>query len=129
MTVVRRAAAESPSAKHPLTQVRTPRGLTSLQKVLDEMDTYVAVLMGNQDPPWDNGTLTMQEVGFAYFSRACEIEALIYRGEREGRISTGSEWYKFRTGELRSYLSLFKRAFELGKSRTYDAGNFSSRGE
>lgn len=125
MSIVRRAQSVRPAADNAVTKIRTPRGLPSLPSVLKEMDSYVGILMGDEDPPWDNGILTLQEVGFAYYARACEIEGLIYRGEREGSITSKSEWYRFRTGELRSYLSLFKRAFELGKSRTYDSDKFS----
>lgn len=57
------------------------------------------------------------EVADAYFARACEVDMLIHQGEREGGIFKSSPYYRFRTGELRSFLDLSKRAAELGSRR------------
>lgn len=67
------------------------------------------------------GILAMMEVADAYFARACEMEQLILRGEREGTISRGSALYKFRTQELRSFKELAAGASNLGSRRLTEA--------
>jgi hypothetical protein len=61
------------------------------------------------------------EVADAYFARGKEIEQKIYRAEAEGQVSKGSPFYRFRTGELRSFLELVKAAGELGSRRVTHA--------
>jgi hypothetical protein len=61
--------------------------------------------------------LGLAEAATVYYCRAQEIDALIHAGEREGVIMRGSALYKFRTGELRSFIELSKRAAELGSRR------------
>lgn len=117
MSIVRRAASER--AKNAVTHIATPRGLGTIEEIRDEFDHYTAVLLGDDNPPWENGILTLQEVAFAYFSRACEVEGLILRGENDGTVpqTKASRWYKFRTGELQSYLAIFKEGTRLGSRR------------
>lgn len=74
------------------------------------------VLMGREPSPVE-GVLAMMEVADAYFARACEMEQLILRGEREGKVSRGSALYKFRTQELRSFKELAAAAANLGSRR------------
>ena len=119
MSVVR----HTDQARHPrrLRDVRTIQGLPPLEALEEEMDEYVAIIGGHKDAPIDAGPLTFMEVADAYHSRARSVEALIYRGERNGRIPRNSPYYKFRTGELQSYISLFRHATELGGRRlTYE---------
>lgn len=92
-------------------------GLPSVDELATEFEAYVDVLMGRVDPPVDAGVMTLMECADAFFARACEVDALIHKGEREGDIFRGAPHYKFRTGELRSYLDLFKRSAELGSRR------------
>lgn len=75
------------------------------------------VLMGRKPPPVDRGILTLQEVADAYYGRAKEIEQIIHRSESEGAVSRGTKTYKFRTGELRSFIEMAKGASELGSRR------------
>lgn len=75
------------------------------------------VLMGRQQPPIDNGVMTLMEVADAYFSRAKEMEQIIHRHEADGVVLKNSKHYKFRTGELRSFIELVKSAVELGSRR------------
>lgn len=74
------------------------------------------VLMGREDSPV-RGVLALMEVAEAYFSRAAEMEQIILRGERDGRISRGSALYKFRTQELRSFKEMASSAAALGSRR------------
>lgn len=92
-------------------------GLPDPDVLSEEIESYVDVLMGRVDPPIQAGVLTLMEVADAYFARACEIEQQILKLEREGSVFRGSKYYKFRTGELRSFLALSKKASELGSRR------------
>lgn len=74
------------------------------------------VLMGRTPSPVQ-GTLALMEVADAYFSRACEMEQIILRGERDGVISKQSALYKFRTQELRSFKDMAAAASNLGSRR------------
>lgn len=92
-------------------------GGLKLGDLKDELDEYLDVLMGRADPPVDAGIMTLMEVAEAYHARACEIEMNILRAEQEGRVSKGDPFYRFRTGQLRSFLELCKRAVDLGSRR------------
>lgn len=76
-----------------------------------------AVLVGHQNPPVNIGIGTLMEVASAYFARGMELTSLIQRGETEGQVPRGSKLYKFRTGELRSFLDIAKNATEMGSRR------------
>lgn len=73
--------------------------------------------MGRTMPPFDAGVLTLHEYASSALGRALEMQARIQRSENDGRVAKGSNWYKFRTGELRSYIELFRDAVGLGESR------------
>lgn len=73
--------------------------------------------MGREDPPIDNGEMTLLEYANAVFSRAMEITILLQRAESDGHVLKGSKHYKFRTGELRSFTELAQRAIDLGSRR------------
>jgi len=73
--------------------------------------------MGRKEPPINNGVITLFEVADAYFARAKELEQIIMRAEADGAVLRGSKTYKFRTGELRSFIELAKGAAELGSRR------------
>ena len=122
MSVVRRATSTQPPST--LRPFRTPTGLPSLAAIRAEMDEYVAVIKGDESPPWENGVITLQEVANAYYTRAREIEALIYRGENGGDIPRNSTYMKFRTGELQPYIAIFRHADELGSRRITAAKEF-----
>jgi len=96
-------------------------GLPSAEELSDELEGYVDVLMGRVPPPIDAGHLTLQEVADAYFARASEIQMQILKLEREGGVFKGHSYYKFRTGELRTFLEMSKRASELGSRRLTQA--------
>src|SRR6185312_9055946 len=89
-------------------------GLPPVEDLHEELCEYVDILLGRVEPPINHGVATLMEVANAYFSRACEIDMLIHEGERSGSIIRNSSYYKFRTGELRSFLDLAKRCFDMG---------------
>jgi hypothetical protein len=89
----------------------------SLSDWRDEIDEMRNVLLGRQQPPIDRNVITLFEVADAYFARAKEIEQIIMRAEADGQVLRGTKTYKFRTGELRSFIELSKGACELGSRR------------
>ena len=79
------------------------------------------VLLGREEPPIDNGEMTLMEYANAVYSRAMELTIIIQRLESDGSILKGSKFYKFRTGELRSFTELAARCVELGSRRVTKA--------
>jgi len=85
-----------------------------------EFDGYVAVLLGRKAPPDPLNTdhiESLMEYANAVFARGQEVTMVLQRLEREGHITRGSDHYKFRTGELRTFCELAKGAMELGSRR------------
>lgn len=124
MAIKRRGGTQWYSTLRP---IQTPRGLKPLPDILKELDSYVEVLAGDVEPPWENGILTLHELADSYYARAREIEGRIYRGERDGWKKDDpleEKWPKFRTGELQSYLGIFRHAAELGSRRVTAAKEF-----
>lgn len=112
---------------HPLPAARTVRdiqldqGLPDVEELSKEIKGYWDVLLGRTPPPVEAGDLTLMEIANAYFSRAMEMSALIHEAEREGGVFKGSSYYRFRTGELRDFIEVAKRAQELGSRRLTQA--------
>ncbi len=100
-----------------LGSIAFPEGLPEYDKLVDELLGYARVLLGREFPPLDSPYLTLAEVAAAYHSRAREIEMLIYIGENDGSIDKGSQYYKFRTGTLNSFIEMSKRQYDLGSRR------------
>lgn len=75
------------------------------------------VLQGRDEPPIDNGEMTLHEVASGYYARAMEIQMLLHRAEQDGTVLRSSRAYKFRTGELRDFIDIAKNACELGSRR------------
>jgi len=92
-------------------------GLPSVEELWTEISDYVDTLLGRRESPIDSPYLALAECATAYYSRAQEIDMLIHAAEREGAVMKGSGYYKFRTGELRSFIELAKKCAELGSRR------------
>lgn len=92
-------------------------GLPSLPMMQSEIEDMMDVLLGRTEPEVDMGTITLMEVADAYFARAMEMTYLLQQGEREGTVLKGSAHYRFRTGELRTFTEIAKRAADLGSRR------------
>lgn len=90
---------------------------TTLREWQLELDEMREVLLGRQPPPISSGVLTLMEVADAYCSRAREMEQLLLRAEADGTVIKGSKQYRFRTGELRSFIEMARGAVELGSRR------------
>lgn len=89
--------------------------------ILDDLDAelehYMEVLLGRVPPPINQGVMTLMEVASAYYARGQELNMQILKMERDGMVRKGSKLNKFRTGQLRSFLELTKRAADLGSRR------------
>ena len=105
------------SATGKLRAVPLGAGVPAISSLVAELQDMTDVLRGRDQPPIDAGHLTLMEVADAYFARASEITMLLQQAEREGTITKGSAHYKFRTGELRTFMELARRASELGSRR------------
>lgn len=91
-------------------------GLPSIEQIEEELREYWDVLLGRADAPV-SGVLALMETADMYYARASEINSLILRGERDGSIKTGSDYKRFRTGELRDFREVARRAAEIGSRR------------
>jgi hypothetical protein len=92
-------------------------GLVSLPDLRIELEEYTEVLLGRESPPIDNGELTLMEYANAVYSRAMELTMMIQRAESDGQVLKGSKFYRFRTGELRTFTELALKAIDLGSRR------------
>jgi len=120
-----------------LTEVVVLEGLPPVEELHDELLTYANVILGRADPPTGvDGYLDLMEVAAAYYARAKEIDMYIHWEEQQRRVIRGSPYYKFRTGQLRSFIEMAKMMADLGSRRLsnerllfeqrYDAGNGES---
>jgi hypothetical protein len=118
-----------------LMDVEVLEGLPSVEELHDELLGYADIILGRADPPMqlDGYFLDLMEVAAAYYARAKEIDMLIHWEEQNRRVIRGSPYYKFRTGQLRSFIEMAKMMADLGSRRLtqerllveqrYDAGN------
>lgn len=83
----------------------------------EELQEMWDVLLGRNEPPITRGVLTLMEVAEAYYARAAEMTAHIQQQEAEGIVAKGTSLYKFRTGELRTFMEAAKSAADLGSRR------------
>ena len=131
-------APEAKTFSRRLVEVEVLEGLPSIDDLHDELLHYVNVMLGRADPPLeiDGFYLDLMEVAAAYYARAKEIDMLIHWEEQNRRVIRGSPYYKFRTGQLRSFIEMSKMMADLGSRRLsqerllseqrYDAGNGDS---
>jgi len=123
---------------HRLSDVEVLEGLPDIEALQDELLGYVNILLGRADPPLeiDGFYLDLMECAAAYYARAKEIDMLIHWEEQQRRVVRGSPYYRFRTGQLRSFIEMAKVMADLGSRRLtqerllyeqrYDSGNGDS---
>lgn len=92
-------------------------GANSLRSLEEELDNYWDFLLGREELPIDNGVASLMESAVAIHSRCCEIQALLQEAEYQGAVPKGSNFYRFRTGPLRSIVTASARAIDLGSRR------------
>lgn len=95
-------------------------GLPQIPAIQEELIDMTNVLLGRDDPPINHGTMTLYEVADAYYARASELTMLIQQAERLGTVPKNSNYYRLRTGELRTFMEMAKRAADLGSRRLSD---------
>jgi hypothetical protein len=100
-----------------LNEVPVGFGLEPVDTLWRELQGYMDILLGRAESPITSPYLALAECATAYYARASEIDAKIHAAERDGQVMRGSPYYKFRTGELRSFIDLAKRCAELGSRR------------
>lgn len=100
-----------------LVSVELPAGLPEVDDVYTELQGYTDVLLGREDPPVESPYLTLAEVATAYYARACELDALIHEGQDKGTITKGSQYYRIRTGVLRTFIEMTRKLADLGSRR------------
>lgn len=96
--------------------IQVGQGLPDVADMQAELDEYLDVLLGREDAPVE-GLMALFETADMYYARASEMDMMILRGEASGEISKGSPHSRFRTGELRTFRELAKRAADLGSRR------------
>lgn len=115
--VTKKGVPKPKSYKGKVRQFTLGEGLPSVTAIQEELDGYREVLFGREDPPIDKGVMTLMEVAEGYYSRACEIEQLIYRAIADGVIPKSHPLNSLRTQEIRSFKEMTKSATELGSRR------------
>jgi hypothetical protein len=109
--------------RHPqsrkLRAVKIGEGVPSIPDLHAELIEMTDVLLGRKEPPEGApaNIMALMEIADAYFARASELTMLLMEMERDGRVARGSGHYRFRTGELRTFTEMAKRAAELGSRR------------
>jgi hypothetical protein len=101
-----------------LTDIPVGSSLPPVEELQEEFLGYVDIILGRADPPTDGMPyLDLMEVAAAYYGRAKEVDMLIHWEEQQRHIIRGSPHYKFRTGQLRSFIEMAKMMADLGSRR------------
>lgn len=107
-----------PTFARKLCDVPVGDGLPDIDEIQDELLEYSEVFLGKRTTPLETQSyLDLQEVAAAYRSRAMYLEQRIYMLEMDGTIHRGSPYYKLRTGQLRTFISMADMMFKLGSRR------------
>jgi hypothetical protein len=114
---IRRATTKDAQVTQTLLPTPVGHGLPLVYELDKELKGYMDILLGREEPPIESPYLSLMEVATAYYARALEIDALIHIEEREMRVLRGSDYYKFRVGELRAFIELAKKCCDLGSRR------------
>lgn len=100
-----------------LNDVPLGAGMLSVEAVKGELLGYTDVILGRVPSPITSPYLGLMECATAYYARGKEIEATIHEMERNGTILKSSDWSRFRTGMLRSFLESMKLCAQSGSRR------------
>lgn len=95
------------------------QGVPSVDQCRQEIDGYYAVFMGRIDLTEINRTTDLLEFATAVLARLNEMELLILRAENDMQtgFNRGSQFNRFRTGELRAAQDTARKMVELGSRR------------
>lgn len=101
-----------------LREFKSPVGLPDIDTLKQEISGYWDVLLGRVEPPVSHLRVdALLEVADTYYSRALELTSLIRAAEQDGLITKNSDYYKFRTGQLRDFIDAVKHAGDVGSRR------------
>lgn len=100
-----------------LTPVRLGTQDLDYEELVEEFLGYADVLLGRAPSPVHSPYLELMEVATAYHSRGREVEMLILTEEQNGRVIKGSNLYRFRTGQLDSFIEMARKCIDLGSRR------------
>lgn len=111
-------APEMPRGHYGVRKFDVGRGIASVAALRAELLDMTDVLMGRAQSPFNDRRVdALMEVADAYYARAAEMTMRIQMMEGDGRVRRGDALYKFRTGELRTFMEMAKRASEVGSRR------------
>jgi hypothetical protein len=118
-----------------VTEIKVDIGLPPIEELQDEFIGYMAVFLGRDPLPpevEESPYLGLREFADVVYARAGEVDMLIHWGEQNRQVPRGHPYYRFRTGQLRTFMSVAKRMSDLGSRRLseqkllveqqYDAG-------
>lgn len=89
----------------------------TIEELEEELLGYWNILNGKEKPPYDTGVTTLMEFAQQVYARAMFVQYQILQMERDGTVSKNTPLYKFRTGELRTFVEVAKSSYELGSRR------------
>lgn len=100
-----------------LTVVPLPEGLPPEEEIYEELQGYTDVLLGRKESPIESPYLSLAEVATAYYARACELDMIIHAAEDTKAVRRGDQYYRIRTGVLRTFIEMSKKMADLGSRR------------
>lgn len=86
-------------------------------ELVEEFLGYANILLGRDVSPVQSPYLELMEVATAYHSRGREVEMIILTEEQTGKVPKGSDLYRFRTGQLASFIEMARKCIDLGSRR------------
>jgi hypothetical protein len=102
---------------HRLNDVPVGEGIgIDADELREELLDYANTLLRGESPV-NSPYLSLMEVANAYHARALEIEMMIFDLEHEGKVVRGHPLYRFRTGQLRSFIEMAKKMIDVGSRR------------
>ena len=115
--IIRRGTHRDAQLAQRLIDIEVGLGLDPVDDLWAEIQGYVDILLGRKESPIDSPYLAMLEVATAYYARAQELDMIIHAAERKGAVMRGSQYYRFRTGELKAFIELARKCADLGSRR------------
>lgn len=100
-----------------LNEIKVGYGLAEIEELSKEINSYYDVLLGREEVDNPHKYSYIVEVATAYYVRAKEIETAIHKLEREQIIAKNTPYYKFRTGELRSFIEACSKSISYGLAK------------
>lgn len=100
-----------------LNEIKVENKLADVDVLAEEISKYYNVLLGREEVDSVHQYSYIIEVATAYYVRAKEIEGAIHKLERQLVVTKNSQYYKFRTGELRSFIEACSKMIAYGQAK------------